>query len=558
MTRWGLLPFAGSITRPRFDVSPPAFYRHAVSDALPDYVRGLLDPVAYPQRPQEVELVQTHISYVFLAGDVVYKTKKPVDFGFINQVSSEARERFCHDEVRLNARLAPDVYLGVVPVVRTAEGRYAVEAPGEVVEWAVKMRRLPDGRTLDRVLATEGVPPHLAEWLVRRLIAFHETAAIVPNDPSYAGGPAERAWWAREYSEATGFIGDTWRAEDAAATRAFVERTIEAEQALFDERLAQGRVVEGHGDLQAKHVYLLDGGETLAIVDCIEFTDWFHFRYLDIGYDIAFLAMDLEAQGYAGLGDEVAGRYLAVAHDETMGVLQPLHRAFRAFVRGKVESIGAHAPEMPDLERKRLTESAARYFRLAAEYGRRRTAPCLVVMAGLPATGKSTVAGTLAARIGAAYLSSDATRKQLAGLDPRVRADDAFRAGLYGAEMTERTYAELRRRAALHLSAGRPVVLDAMHGRTGERAAALEIARSHGVPAVIAELRLAAAAARTRIEGRMDDPLRTSDATWELYALQRDRFEPVRPEEGTHLAIDASLDPAVLARTIADALPRSS
>lgn len=524
-------------------------------DALPEYVRGLLDPAAYPLRPLSVELRQTHISYVFMAGDAVYKTKKPVDFGFINQMAAEDRERFCQAEVRLNRRLAPDVYLEVVPVVLTPEGRYAVEAPGRLVEWAVKMRRLPDDRTLDRILEDEGVPPGIAERLVRRLITFHEEAEVVANDPSYAGGAGERAWWTREFSEAQGFIGDTWREEDAAATRAFFDQTIEEEQTLFNERLAQGRVVEGHGDLHAKHVYLLDGADSMAIVDCIEFTDWFHFRYLDVGYDIAFIAMDLEARGFADLGDEVAGRYLAAAYDETMGVLQPLHRACRAFVRGKVESIGAHASEIPDSERLRLAASAAAYFRLAADYGRRRTAPALVVMAGLPATGKSTVAGTLAGRIGAAYLSSDATRKQLAGLDPRARVPEARHAEVYGPQMNERTYEELRRRAAAHLTAGRPVVLDAMHGRADERASAVAIAREHGVPAVIAELRLDDRTARARIEERSHDPLRTSDADWAVYELQRTRFEPVDAEEGMHLVLDAGLHPAVLAREIAAALP---
>src|SRR5438067_374239 len=228
-------------------------------DSLPAYVRGLLDPAAYPEPPDEVRLVQTHISYVFLAGDVVYKTKKPVDFGFITQLTVETREAFCRAEVRLNARLAPDVYLDVVPVIRTVDGQYLVEplghafrgaeVPGEVVEWAVKMWRLPDDRTLDRVLASGEVPPRLVERLVQRLVEFHEGAEVVANDRQYAGGLAERAWWAREYGGAAPFIGDTWRAEDAAATRAFFDSSIEANQALFDARLAAGRVVEGHGDL---------------------------------------------------------------------------------------------------------------------------------------------------------------------------------------------------------------------------------------------------------------------------------------------------------------------
>ena len=297
-----------------------------------------------------------------------------------------------------------------------------------------------------------------------------------------------------------------------------------------------------------------DAAEDLAIVDCIEFSEWYHFRYLDAGYDVAFLAMDLEALGYAELGDEIAGRYIAASGDETMGVLQPLHRAFRAFVRGKVESIGAHAAEVSEEQRAELAESAARFFRLAASYGERRAQPSLVVMCGLPATGKSTVAGTLAGRIGAAYVSSDIVRKQLAGIDPRERADDAFRAGLYSPEMTERTYAELRRRVGEHLGAGRAVIIDAMHGRASEREAARALAAEHGVPCLVAELRLDEAAAHARIAAREDDPLRTSDATEDVYALQRDRFEAVGSGEGASITLDASRSPGALAREIAEAL----
>ena len=352
------------------------------------------------------------------------------------------------------------------------------------------------------------------------------------NDPDFAGAAGDAAWWEREYGETEGFIGATWAPGDAAATRDFVASEIEREWALFDARLAAGRVIEGHGDLRADHVYVLDEtGEDLAIVDCIEFSEWYHFRYLDAGYDVAFLAMDLEALGYAELGDEIVGRYIAASGDETMGVLQPLHRAFRAFVRGKVESIGAHAAEVSKEQRAELAESAARFFRLAASYGERRAEPAVVVMCGLPASGKSTVAGTLAGRIGAAYVSSDIVRKQIAGIDPRERAGEAFRAGLYSPEMTERTYAELRRRVREHLDAGRAVVIDAMHGRASERAAARALAAEHGVPCLIVELRLDEAAARARIAGR-DDPLRTSDATEDVYALQRERFERVGGDEG--------------------------
>ena len=529
-------------------------------DALPEYVRGLLKPSAYPQPPEAVELRQTHISYVFMVGDTVYKTKKPVNFGFIDQVAPEVRQRLVEAEVRLNRRLTRGVYLAAVPVMRRTDGTYAVEASpsdGEVVEWAVKMRRLPDDATVARLLEAGALPEDALDRIVRRLIFFHESAAVVKNDPAFAGAEGERAWWAREYGEAAGFIGATWRSEDAEAMHTFADATIEGEAALFDRRLAEGRVVEGHGDLHAQHIYLLGTGvEDVQIVDCIEFNDWFHFRYLDIGYDIAFLAMDLEARGHADLGDAFAGRYLTASGDETLGVLQPLHRAFRAFVRGKVESIGANAPEVPAAERQRLADSAARYFRLAADYAGRRRGPALVLLAGLSGTGQSTVGGMLAGRAGAAYVFSDAIRKRLAGIDPRTHIEEQYREGLYGPEMTARTYEAMRGHAAEHLDAGRLVILDATHQRAEDRRAAIGVARAQGVPAFVVELRLDDETARARIAARERDPLRTSDATAAIYEQQRAAFEPVTPDEGaTHLVLDAARPPHELALEAADALP---
>ena len=532
----------------------------AARDALPAYVRGLLEPSAYPTPPSEVGLVQTHISYVFLAGDVVYKTKKPVDFGFIEQMSVETRHRFCDAEVRLNRRLAPDVYLDVVPVLQRADGSFAVEpadGAGEVVEWAVKMRRLPDDRTLDRLLAEHREPPDILERLVAAIVPFHARADVVPNDPTFAGAQAERAWWTREFSEAEGFIGSTWTPEDAAATKAFADATIERESALYDERLAEGHIIDGHGDMQAKHVYVLGARpEDLVVVDCVEFTEWFQLRYADVNNDVAFLAMDLEARGRPEMGDEFAGRYLAATADETLAVLQPLHRTFRAFVRGKVESIGAHAMEIPAEQRAQLAASAAAYFRLAADYRTRCAAPSIVVMCGASGTGKSLVGATLATRIGAAYVSSDAVRKQLAGIDVHATGAAEFREGMYSPEMTARVYEEMRKRAAHHLALGRPVVLDATHAQAEQRRAAVDAARAAGVPALIVELRLTDDAALARIVNREHDPHRTSDATPEVYRRQVESFEPVSPPEGPRLALDSSQPPGAIAVEIADALPK--
>ena len=532
-----------------------------LSESLPPFVRGLMSPSAFPHQPGSVRLVQTHISYVWIADDLVYKAKKPVDFGFINQVDAKTREAFCHMEVELNRRLAPETYLEVVPIIETGEG-FRVEGPvrdGErVVEWAVKMRRLPEDRTLDQLIAHRDTPIDLVERLARKLAAFHADARHLEYDPEFAGAPAERAWWAREYSEAEGNIGGTWRADDAATLRDFIARSLDEQADLFNERLAAGKVVEGHGDLHAKHVYVLrpatEEDDGIAIVDCIEFTEWFHFRYLDVSYDIAFLAMDLEARGERELGDAIAGRYIALTGDETMGVLQPLHRAFRAFVRGKVESIGANDTGMNEAERNALAESAAGYFRLASRYAERQRPPVLIVLCGVSGTGKTSVGGVLAGRIGAALVSTDVVRAAVAadrGLSTAMLQQ--YEAGAYSPEMNVAVYDEMRRRAQSHIEHGRPVILDGTHRRAADRQEALKLARELDVPALVVELRLSDDAALTRVLWREREKGDVADA--EAYRRHVTEFEPVSSREGNVLHLDGTQDIVELAAQIEDALP---
>jgi hypothetical protein len=537
-----------------------------LSESLPPFVRGLMSASAFPHAPESVRLVQTHISYVWIADDLVYKAKKPVDFGFINQMDPKTREAFCHLEVDLNRRLAPDVYLEVVPIIQAPEhlgGSFRVEGPareGEtVVEWAVKMRRLPEDRTLDQLIAKNAYPSDLVERLTRKLAAFHEAARHLEYDPEFAGAPAERSWWAREYAEAEGNIGGTWRAEDAATLRDFVARSLDEQAELFNERLAAGKVVEGHGDLHAKHVYVLgparDEDDGIAIVDCIEFTEWFHFRYLDVSYDIAFLAMDLEARGERELGDEIAGRYIAITADETMGILQPLHRAFRAFVRGKVESIGANDTGMSEAERNALAESAAGYFRLAAQYAERQRPPSVIVLCGLSGTGKTSVGGALSGRIGAALVSTDAVRAVVAGeRGIPTTMWQQYESGAYSQEMNVAVYDEMRRRATEHIRKGRPVILDGTHRRAKDRQQALDLARELGVPALVVELRLSDDAALTRVLWREREKGDTTEP--EAYRRHIEEFEPVSSREGNILRLDGSQNIVTLAAQIEEALPQ--
>lgn len=526
---------------------------------LPDYVRALLDPDVFPNAPSRVELVQTHISYVFLTDDRAYKTKKPVDFGFIKQIDLETRHQFCLREVELNRRLAPNVYRAVVPIVMREHGVYAIgdsdsASDSEIVEWAVDMVRLPDDRTLAAMIDADLVPVNLVQLLVAEIIEFHDSATVVTNNPTFAGAAATREWWRREYSEASSFVGDTWPAADHLKLIAYISSILDSESVLFDQRLSRKCVVEGHGDLHAVHVYQIDG--EIVIVDCIEFNEQFHFRYLDVGYEIGFLAMDLEARGRPDLSDEFVGRYVSSVGDETLSVLQPLHRAFRAFVRGKVESIGSKAEEVSAEQRSELAESARGYFSLASNIIERVSQPIVVILAGVSGSGKSTVGAALAARIGAAYVSSDVVRKQLIGLTPRMHVPADQISHVYGDEMSARTYEVMRQRTVEHLSLKRPVVLDATHSRRREREAALEVARLAKVPALIVELRVPEESARMRINHRETDSLTTSDATFAIYPEQVATFEKIDDSEGANLVLDASGKLNAVVDNIVSSLPQ--
>jgi len=264
--------------------------------------------------------------------------------------------------------------------------------------------------------------------------------------------------------------------------------------------------------------------------------------------------MDLEARGHRALGDEIAGRYIAATQDETMGVLQPLHRAFRAFVRGKVESIGANDAGIPEADRRALADSASRYFRLASAYATRRRDPALIILCGLSGTGKSTVGGALAGRIGAAMVSADAVRTQLA--EQRGLAKEMwqqYESAAYSPEMNRDVYAEMRRRARAHLQAGRPVILDATHRRSHDRQDALAVAREVGVPALTVEFRLSDDAALARLVNRQR--LQGEEPNPEAYRQHVAEFEAPTSREGRVLALNGAQDPVELAEEIEGALP---
>jgi aminoglycoside phosphotransferase family enzyme/predicted kinase len=472
-------------------------------------------------------VAETHSAVVFFVGDRAYKLKKPVDLGFLDFRSRATREAVCHREVELNRRLAPDVYLGVADV----------HAPGgDVCDHLVVMRRMPAARRLS-VLVTEGEPVEDHLWhLAHLMAAFHARAErSAAADAAAAPDALARRW--RDNTDALAASVPVVEAAAVERAHALAMRYLDGRHPLFERRRVEGRACDGHGDLLADDVFCLDDGP--RVLDCIEFDD--ALRYGDTLADVAFLAMDLERLGHPELGEHFLRSYREHADDTWPASLQHHHVAYRAHVRAKVAAIRAGQGDVG---------SAAEARRLLAiclghlEAGRVR----LVLVGGLPGTGKSTVARGLGDALGAMVLRSDEVRKELAGLPADRHAPSAFGEGLYRPEQTAATYGELLARAEVGLGMGESVVLDASWGEQRWRRRAREAAGRAGAEVVELRCSVAADVAAERMRSRAAAGGDPSDATPAVAAALAARADPW-PEAATvatdgppSASVDVALD----------------
>jgi aminoglycoside phosphotransferase family enzyme len=329
---------------------------------LPELVQALLEPRAYPEPPQRVELVQTQISYVFLAGELVYKIKKPVDFGFLDYTTLEKRLYFCRREVELNRRLCPEAYLGVVPV--TADnGKYTIDGKGKTEEYAVKMRRLPREAMMDVLLTENRITPAMIEKVAGILVAFHRKAATGGEINTIGGINGVKKNTSENFEQTEKYAGTIISEPAFRCIRDYTEGFIRENAALFRRREAGGRVRDCHGDLHAAHICF---GEKICIYDCIEFID--RLRYTDVAAEIAFLAMDLDHFGRQDLSAMFVKDYVAKSGDSELMELLDFYKCYRAYVRGKVGCSQYDDPHIPAGEKEKILATTKGYFELAESY----------------------------------------------------------------------------------------------------------------------------------------------------------------------------------------------
>jgi aminoglycoside phosphotransferase family enzyme/predicted kinase len=481
-------------------------------------VRWLSRPETYPHRPDVVEHVETHISHVFLAGSRVYKLKKPVRFDFLDFSTLERRERACREEVRLNRRLAPDAYLGVVPVMRGPDGAYCWGDQGEVVDWVVAMRRLPTEQTLEALHRRGELRPEHIDGLAETLVRFYRSLTRLDITP--------RSYRQRCLEHVRGNLRELLAVKHH-LPRGTVERVhgfqlqlLQLRPTIFDERVEAGRIVDGHGDLRPEHICL---GEEIAIFDCIEFSH--DFRRIDVADELAFLTAECDYLGADWVGPRLLQAYQDQSGDRPPSALVDFYKSYRACVRAKVAAL--RADQLQGSAREAAAIEAHRHLALADRYSSPWVRPLVIAVGGLAGTGKTTLAAAVADALGAELLRTDVIRRELLGAGPHPAKVDG---GIYNQDARERVYEELFRRAvALHADRI-AVVLDGTFSTTAMLDRARQLATDPRSEFLAIECVCRPEVACERISRRLAEGQDVSDARPELHEIQRMRWETWPPD----------------------------
>jgi aminoglycoside phosphotransferase family enzyme/predicted kinase len=493
---------------------------------------ALTNPDFYPHPVSTIQVEETHISRVFLTGDIVYKMKKPVDFGFLDYTTLEKRHHYCKQEVLLNNRLSENVYLDVVSITKEPTG-YTLDGLGKPVEYAVKMRQLPKERTMLQLLRRGELSLNMLRDLVEILVRFYQKTDKGPEID--AMGSREIIWVniEEDFVQTNPFVSTILDRVQFSDLHLRVRTFLNSQAEVFDRRIKSGCIRDCHGDLRLGHIYFTD---TISIIDCIEFND--RFRYGDLASDLAFLAMDLDYNGFSDTGQKLLAEYALSADDPEIFLILDFYKCYRAHVRCKVECLTYGAGELPAPEAALAKARAQSYFELAWRYADTFSRQTIWIVCGLSGSGKSTIAAELGNRMNLKRYRSDITRKRLFGLSPEQQIVKPFGESIYTPAASDKTYERLLLEARKHLARGRSVILDATFGRLKYRVFARKLAEEMEVNVIFIECRCGQSVLRQRLTSR-EEQKSISDARLQHLDAQSQAFEPLDELwDSLHLPID--------------------
>lgn len=473
-------------------------------------VEAMMKPAFYPRMPVEVTHEETHISHLFFVGNLVYKIKKPVRFSFLDFSTLQRRRFYLQQELQLNRRLAPSVYLGVMPIAFEEYG-WRLGGWSEPQEYTLVMRRLPAKRMLPFLLATNQVTPAMMQDLASLFARFHNVAEIIRGIDPQAYVAALENQWTENVTDLEPFIDEPADRNTLKAIDAFGHEFLAAHRNRLLRRAEEGWVRDVHGDLHADHICFAPEG--IQIFDCIEFSA--QLRRCDLASEIAFLLMDLTVRGGESLREPFVSRYRELRPDAALLRLLPFFECYRALVRAKV-----HA-----LRLGKWNDYAARYFRFAARLTWEPRKPFLVVVCGFTGSGKSTLARELGERLAMAVINSDTVRKAMAGTAGRRVVP--FNQGIYCPDMTERTYTKMAREAEKQILNGKGAILDATFARQAHREKMAHLAVKHKVPIFWIRCLASDEVIHQRLADRAAEGRNVSDGGWEIYLEQKIVYQPL-------------------------------
>ncbi len=508
--------------------------------ALPSLIQHMLQPEFYDHPVQSVQIIQTHISFVLLTGEIAYKVKKPIRFGFLDFTTLEKRHYFCQEELRLNRRLCPDLYLEVKAIVKTGD-RYAFAknpvTDFAIVEYAVQMRQFPQKGLFSYLFESGQLTPALVQQLGISVANFHASTQTSAEICEYGSCEAIQRVDANNFNISKPYIGRAQTQQQYDETRAFSADFFQRHHTWFRQRQLDEKIRECHGDLHLNNVCI--DRDQIQIFDCIEFNQ--DFRNIDVIYDAAFMIMDLEFHGRADLANLFLNVYLEHTGDYWSAALLPLYLTMRATIRGNVHALLLDDLNIGEVDKGAALQRSQDYYRLAWRYTQRPTGQ-LMMMSGLSGSGKSTVARQLAQQLGAIVIRSDAVRKRLAGIPLQTRGDydGAPSSGIYTPEMTQLTYDRLLELGLFLAQQGWSVILDAKYDRQALRQSVLEGAAAAQLDVRIVQCTAPVEVLRHRLRHRTGD---IADATADLLDGQIQMAEPLTETEASLAAVLETTEP---------------
>jgi len=515
---------------------------HLISMEQEAFVKALKDPLTYGDDIDQVRLLQTHISFVALTDSYVYKIKKPVNFGFLDFSSLEKRRHFCEEEIRLNKRLCPDIYLDVVRITENKDAsKLTINGTGDIVDYAVKMKQFSQENIMTTLLEKEQVTKDHIDSLCNILIDFYKRSDSTKEIDSYGTPSSVKQNIDENFEQTTDMIDITIPQETYNIIKVANERFFKDHEHHLSDRMINGHIRDCHGDLHSGNIVINDTND-ICVFDCIEFNK--RFRFIDVASDIGFLSMDLDFHNHFYLSSYLIQQYVAQGKDTSLFDVLNFYRSYRAYVRGKVIGFQLNDPHIEQEKRDSIITIAKKYYALSRYYAElferqisdKRSIVFLV--SGLTGTGKSTLASKLSIDYHAEILNTDIVRKKLAGIDTFERHHDEPNTGLYDPKNIQQTYQKVMELGSHFLKKKRNIILDATFQKRKHRILAQELAREHDAVFVPILCSCPEDIAKKWLDQRLHEQT-ASDGRWEIYQSMKKSFEPFGKDED-HITIDMS------------------